>query len=141
MPSTMSSNTPSPLLLTILLAMKPAISPRMIHPMIDIAYPFHKAVVVRAYVKRRARVVESQDFLARCRAIQMQQSVAGSLFHALSNRLNSLTPFFTDDWALTEIAARPAQARRPERRRPRKASSSSPPPPFLSGCRGLFAGL
>src|SRR5439155_26342649 len=38
MPSTMSRKKPSPDLLTILLAMKPEISPRMIHPMIDITH-------------------------------------------------------------------------------------------------------
>src|SRR5689334_484646 len=36
MPSTMSRTSPSPVLLTILLAMKPAISPSTIQPMIDI---------------------------------------------------------------------------------------------------------
>src|ERR1700676_4854010 len=37
-PSTMSSRTPSPALLTILLAMKPEISPRIIQPRIDMTY-------------------------------------------------------------------------------------------------------
>src|SRR5204863_7112729 len=38
MPSTMSRKKPSPDLLTILLAMNPEISPRMIQPIMDIAH-------------------------------------------------------------------------------------------------------
>src|SRR5271168_2008267 len=41
MPRTMSRKKPSPDLFTILLAMNPAISPRKIQPIIDIAHPFY----------------------------------------------------------------------------------------------------
>src|SRR5215470_6262700 len=50
-PRTMSTRKPSPALLTILLAMKPAIRPRTIHPIIDI---IHLACLERLLGRGRA---------------------------------------------------------------------------------------
>src|SRR3954466_10626930 len=49
----MSSTTPSPVLLTILLAMKPAMRPRISHPMIDMGFVPYVCTLRNQCLKRR----------------------------------------------------------------------------------------